>query len=235
MDREDRVFVKVVGSKMLKQLKTSNLRLYKVFMERCNENGDKPERVLGVRALNFAKSIVEDDGEYAESILGKTIKISALQKREKLYEGLREMIEIRNLLSSSERDEIDSLISDLLKREIKKSASSPLDALQNTQQPSNIVIDENVLAQMPEDSLDALEDMIKRVKEMKEASRYVSSEDLEEVDELEDLEGEDRFSDGVTEEWEEFSEGDRLDDGRDEEGESNIEDDSETSGDREEQ
>jgi len=75
MDREDRVFVKVVGSKMLKQLKTSNLRLYKVFMERCNENGDKPERVLGVRALNFAKSIVEDDGEYAESILGKTIKI----------------------------------------------------------------------------------------------------------------------------------------------------------------
>jgi len=182
MDREDRMFAKVVGEKALRTLRTRNVRLYQVFKKVCEENGEKPERVLGNILLRFAKSVVEGDTEFAEDVMSRTIKLSALAKREALVERVNELIDLKKKLSEGGSSRVDKLIENFIVKELESAMSSPLDVLKGRQQvPNKIVIDENVLAMMPPEQLDMLVNMAMKVKQEKMKAMQVTSEELEKV------------------------------------------------------
>lgn len=198
-DYEDRLFMKDVGAKAARVLKTKNIRLWSMFKQRCEENGEKPEHVLGKILLKFAKSVVEEEGEFAEDLLGRTIKLSALVKKDKLFEKLDEVIRMREKLSKTQTDEIDELVKELIKQEIKKATSSPLDIIQ--QQPQQpLVIDANLLATLPPEQLEALAELALRVKEEKLKAMQLTSEELEKLEEEEEEEVEEAEAEEESEE-----------------------------------
>lgn len=181
MDREDKIFVQVVGSKALRTLKTRNIRLFNAFKERCKENGENPEKVLGRILLKFVNSVLDGD-EFHEELLDKTINVSLLSRRKDMFENLKEIVEMKKLLSETESDEIDSLIKHLITKEIERASASPVDLLsQQQQQPQQIVIDENLLYQLDPASLDALAKMAEKVKMEKVKAMQVDSSRVEEV------------------------------------------------------
>jgi len=184
MDKEDRIFIREVGSKAVRVLKTKNIRLWNAFKERCEENGEKPESILGRYLLNFAKSILDGDGEFAEELLGKTIKVSALARRESMLESLDEILAIKKKLESVESSNIDKLIEKMIEIEISKAATSPIDMLKGVPQPQQedvLVLDENTLASLPPEQLEALEYIVRKVKEEKVKSMQKSVEEIEEI------------------------------------------------------
>jgi len=185
MDNEDRLFIREVGKKAVRVLKTRNIRLWNEFKRRCEENSESPDTVLGTYIWRFAKSIVDEDGEFAEELLSKTIKLSALNKREDLLKSLDEIVAIKKKLESAETSSIDRLIERLIETEIAKSVVTPIDMIREPKEENRLVIDENVLATLPPKQLEALEYLISKVKEEKVKDMMKSVEDLEEV-----LEGE---------------------------------------------
>jgi len=222
MDKEDRIFIREVGSKAVRVLKTKNIRLWNAFKERCEENGEKPESVLGRYLLNFAKSILDGDGEFAEELLGKTIKVSALARRESMLESLDEILMIKKKLESVESSNIDKLIEKMIEMEISKAATSPIDMLKGVPQPQLqqedvLVLDENTLATLPPEQLEALECIVKKVKEEKVKSMQKSAEEIEEIVEEEEVNEEheevgEEGEEEVEEEYE-YSEPDKDSDG----------------------
>ena len=189
MDKEDRIFIREVGSKAVRVLKTKNIRLWNAFKERCEENGEKPESVLGRYLLNFAKSILDGDGEFAEELLGKTIRVSALARRESMLESLDEILAIKKKLESVESSNIDKLIEKMIEMEISKAATSPLDVIRGAPQPQQedvLVLDENTLASLPPEQLEALEYIVRKVKEEKVKSMQKSAEEIDEIVEEEE-------------------------------------------------
>ena len=210
-DREDRLFMREVGARAARVLKTKNVRLWKIFKQRCEENGEKPESVLGRILLRFAKSVVEEDSEFAEDLLGRTIKLSALVKRDTLLKKLDELVEVKEKIATKSKSKIDELIEKLIEKEIERATSSPLDVIQ--QQPSQpLVIDANLLATLPPEQLEALAELAIRVKEEKLKAMQMSSEEIEKLAEEEKAEpeiseeGEDEFIEEVMAEIEEGGE-----------------------------
>jgi len=211
VDKEDRLFLREVGAKAARVLKTKNVRLWKIFKQRCEENGEKPESVLGRILLRFAKSVVEEDSEFAEDLLGRTIKLSALVKRDTLLKKLDELVEVKEKIATKSKSKIDELIEKLIEKEIERATSSPLDVIQ--QQPSQpLVIDANLLATLPPEQLEALAELAIRVKEEKLKAMQMSSEEIEKLAEEEKAEpeiseeevvGEDEFIEEVMAEIEE--------------------------------
>lgn len=180
VDYEDRVFIKEVGNRAVKVLRTRNARLWSEFKKRCEENGERPETVLGMYLYRFAKSVVDEDGSFAEELLGTTVKLAALNKRSDLVEVLDQLVAIKEKLKTSESSTIDRLIEKLIETEIAKTALSPADVIASKQE-SKIVIDENLLSSLTADQLDALEKLVKKVKEEKIKSVSKTSEEIEEI------------------------------------------------------
>jgi len=203
MDKEDRAFLKVVGDRAARVLKTRNVRLWSVFRQRCEENGEKPERVLGRTLLKFARSIVDGDEEFAEEMMGKTIKLSAITKKEKLIEKLDEIVKVKEKLSKTQTDELDELVKQLITAEIRRATASPLDMIQQQKPQEPIVIDANLLSMMPPEQLDALAELARAVKEEKMKAMQMTSEELveggEENAEEEELAEDDSDVDRVVE------------------------------------
>jgi len=184
MDAEDRMFIRVVGSRAVKTLRSRNPKLWMVFKERCEENGEKPDAVLGRTLYRFAKSVVEEDGEFADELLGKVINISAFRKREDILSKVDELINIKKKLEQSSSSKLDSLIEKLIEREIEKAGTSPVDAMiggMQQQQAQKVVIDENTLAQLDPNSLEALEKLVKKVKSEKLKLSNLTAEQVEEL------------------------------------------------------
>lgn len=214
MDKEDRSFIREVGSRAARVLKMRNMKLWNEFRKRCEENGEKPESVLGTYLWRFAKSLIDEDGEFAEDLLGRTIKISALHRRESLIKSLDEIVEIKKRLETAESSAIDKLIERLIETEIARTVITPVDMLsQDTKKDDRIVIDENLLASLPQEQLDALEMLINKVKEEKAKAMSMSVDDItEEVDygeeEEDEYSGYGEDSNGGSEGIEELSERD---------------------------
>jgi len=188
MDAEDRMFIRVVGSRAVKTLRSRNPKLWMVFKERCEENGEKPDAVLGRTLYRFAKSVVEEDGEFADELLGKVINISAFRKREDILSKVDELINIKKKLEQSSSSKLDSLIETLIEKEIARASTSPVDAMiggmqqqQAQAQQGRIVIDENTLAQLDPNSLEALEKLVKKVKSEKLKLSNLTAEQVEEL------------------------------------------------------
>lgn len=197
MDNEDRLFIREVGKKAVRVLKNRNIRLWNEFKKRCEENSESPDTVLGTYIWRFAKSIVDEDGEFAEELLSKTIKLSALSRRDDLLKSLDEIVMIKKKLETAESSSIDRLIERLIESEIAKTVVTPMDMLKETKQENRIVIDENVLATLPPDQLEALEAMINKVKEEKVKATVSDVDELEEVlDDEKEEEEEYRYSGG---------------------------------------
>ena len=180
VDYEDRVFIKEVGNRAVKVLRTRNARLWNEFKKRCEENGERPETVLGMYLYRFAKSVVDEDGSFAEELLGTTVKLAALNKRSDLVEVLDQLVTIKEKLKTSESSTIDRLIEKLIETEIAKTALSPADVIASRQE-SKVVIDENLLSSLTADQLDALEKLVKKVREEKIKSTTKTSEEIEEI------------------------------------------------------
>ena len=188
MDAEDRLFVQVVGSKAVRTLKTRNIRLWNAFRERCEENSEKPESVLGRLLLKFVNSVLDGDS-FHEELLDRTVNVTALTKKDNLIDTLNEILELKRKLTETGSDEIDKAIHKLITSEIERASKSPLEMITPAQQPqSKIVIDENLLHQLDPQSLDALAEMAKAVKEEKIKSMQVTSDQVEEVVEEEEKE-----------------------------------------------
>lgn len=183
LDREDRLFLKEVGKKAVRVLKTRNLRLWNEFKKRCDENGETPESVLGSYLYRFAKSIVDEDGEFAEELLEETIRISALSRRESLLKSLDEIVEVKKKLESAETSKLDRLIEKLIETEIAKAAITPMDMIrQEPEKPEGaIVLDENTLAMLPPEQLELLERVVRKVKEEKVKAMSVSADEIYEM------------------------------------------------------
>lgn len=177
MDKEDKMFVKVVGEKGVRILKRRYPRLYELFAKRCEENGESPEKVLGRYALRFANSVIDGD-EFADDVLDKEIKLTAIVTEEDLVEIAKTVKRIKEELFE-EKDEIEDLIKSYIENELKKTTSSPLQMLarEEQQQPQQIVIDDNLLRQLSIEQLNQLEELVKYVKEEK----LMSTKKVEEV------------------------------------------------------
>lgn len=200
MDEEDRLFVKVVGERSARLLKTKNVRMWTVFKQACDENGEKPEKVLGNILLKFAKSVVDKDGSFAEDIMGRSIKISAITRRDELFKRIDDIIGVRRkIFESDTSSNIDKIIEQMIIREISSASSNPLSLIQNQQQQvsQQIVIDSNLLASLGDNELDELEKMIKHVKESKKSIKEVVSNEVvnSEEEEVESI-GDDKVSEG---------------------------------------
>lgn len=193
MDYEDRLFIREVGARAARVLKTRNIRLWNEFKQRCEENSEKPESVLGKYLYKFAKSLVEEDGEFAEELLETTIKMSALAKRKELLESLDEIVEVKKKLESAESSTIDKLIERLIETEIAKTAISPIDMIKAdvAKQEHRIVIDENLLASLPPEQLELMEQLIRKVKEEKTKAKQLSADEIEKLlSKMEEVENE---------------------------------------------
>jgi len=184
LDREDRIFIREVGKRATRVLKTKNLRLWNEFKRRCDENGETPESVLGNYLYRFAKSILDEDGEFAEDLLGRTIKISALARRESMLESLDKIIAVKKKLEDMESSKIDKLIERMIEVEISKAAITPMDMIRggvSEEKGNAIVLDENTLAALPPEQLELLEQVVRKVKEEKVKAMQVSADEIEEV------------------------------------------------------
>jgi len=184
LDREDRLFIKEVGKKAARVLKTKNLRLWNEFKRRCDENGESPESVLGNYLYRFAKSILDEDGEFAEDLIGRTIRISALARKEGVLESLDEIIAVKKKLEDMGSSKIDKLIEKMIEVEISKAAITPMDMIRggaSEEKEGAVVLDENTLASLPPEQLELLEQVIRKVKEEKVKAMEVSADKIEEV------------------------------------------------------
>lgn len=201
MDYEDRLFIREVGARAARVLKTRNIRLWNEFKQRCDENGETPESVLGSYLYRFAKSIVDEDGEFAEELLEETIRISALSRRESLLKSLDEIVEVKKKLESAESSTIDKLIERLIETEIAKTAISPVDMIKAdvAKQGQRVVIDENLLASLPPEQLELMEHLIRKVKEEKTKAQQLSADDIEKLlSKMEEVENEEEEGAGYS-------------------------------------
>lgn len=190
MDEEDRLFIKVVGEKAARLLKTKNIKLWSVFKNACDENNEKPERVLGSILLKFAKSVVDKDGSFAEDLLGRNIRLTAITKREELTKKVDEIIGLRKkILESDTSSSIEKLIEQLVMRELSSASSPiPIPSLQPQQQQQNIsvVIDDKLLSSLSDSELDSLEEIIQKVRETRRISSMIREAEEKKAEEVVD-------------------------------------------------
>ena len=178
MDKEDLTFMKVVGSKAARLLRTRNPRLWEFFKKRCEENGEKPDSVLGRLALKFANSVIDGDG-FADDVLSREIKLSVIVKRENIIKSIDDLIQIKKRLAIEEEDEIDKLVKSLIEAELKRATASPISMIQEKEEkPQKIVIDDNLLRQLSPEQLDQLERLVKYVKMEKVRAMKMGVEDV---------------------------------------------------------
>ena len=101
-----------------------------------------------------------------------------------MLESLDEILAIKKKLESVESSNIDKLIEKMIEIEISKAATSPIDMLKGVPQPQQedvLVLDENTLASLPPEQLEALEYIVRKVKEEKVKSMQKSVEEIEEI------------------------------------------------------
>lgn len=201
MDREDRKFVNIVGDKACKLIRTKNPKLWMVFRQACEENGEKPESVMGSMLLQLTKSILNGNKEYVEDVMNRTIKVSAIIKRDELSKKVDELINLRKKISSSEAvsTNIDKLIEQLIVRELSNVSFTPTSMLQYIQQPQNVtvVIDDKLLSSMSDEELYTLRNIVDNVIESRKAIKKfeeTSKEVTEVAEEKESVEGSDEHS-----------------------------------------
>ncbi|MEM1544588.1 MAG: hypothetical protein QW795_07895 [Candidatus Bathyarchaeia archaeon] len=188
MDREDMIFIKIVGDRALKHLRTKNPRLFDVFMKACGENNEKPARVLGKILLKFTRGMANEDKSVVDSLLMRNIRVSAITKKDEIFKRIDEMLNLRKKLYESSGSTIDRLLEQLIERELSY-ASFPHSFIQQQNPQQNIVIDTSVLSSLSDQELDALETMVKEIKEsrkmveeMKSRSEEVKVDEEEEAD-----------------------------------------------------
>lgn len=192
MDREDRRFVNIVGDKACKLIRTKNTKLWMVFRQACEENGEKPESVMGSMLLQLTKSILNGNKDYVEDVMNRTIKVSAVLKRDELGKKVDELINLKKKISSSEAvtTNIDKLIEQLIVRELSNVSFTPTSMLQSIQQPQNVtvVIDDKLLSSMSDDELHTLKNIVDGVIESRKAIKKLEkvSEEVTEVAEKEE-------------------------------------------------
>jgi hypothetical protein len=166
--REDLLFIKEVGVRAAKHLQGRNIRLWTVFRERCKENGARPEWELGKILLEFSKSIINGEEDYANEILGTTVRVSALAKKRKMSEDIEELLNVRKKLKeSAEPSATDKMIQQLVDYQLKQATTSPISELTGEKAEQEVVIDDNLLYQMTPEQLDLLSRVAEEVKQEK--------------------------------------------------------------------
>lgn len=213
MDVEDGYLIAEAGARLNEIAKLKNPSMYRLFRERCHNNGEEPETVLGMYAYRFLREAVDsEESEFIEELLSSRVNVSAVRSKRSLREVVEELREIRDVLYGEDDvdKEINTLITEMIKS-VASSVKSPIERIAEQPSKNEPVIN---LSEISTDELAALLNEVKAELEDRIAkAQEVSVVEQKEEQEVES-EGDNRDSGGVDDrsgETIQESEGDRSD------------------------